>query len=418
MSKVQKFCNLYVFVKKENPELFEILEDMCAIGLFTSRHPVTFINPSKEVTDSLVDLVNKGKVDIAFEHLQKHFIYGKHTSLAKGPFVTYNQKMMKTDLSKNTKVNKVFTQWKSDNVSVFDQTNSGLLEEGDQAERPKLEKKKVGSSEGRTKQQITEILQERSKNANNMHAFAYAVNGLLVALEDSDSSKFEEVKRKLDPNPVVCWYILVKPSTESKYISDELFSEWTSTFDENINNKNVSALKSAFECDGYGSDHIAKAREARSSLNDSGLKNLVDSIVASYDDETELIEDELRFRFTDYDYEGIELHFSELDNLTWSLEDAILCKTNNTLLCKPIYETIKKFIESNCFHYSMYDQSTHKKFEEFVQGAGASSKKIIKILGSEGRKLITSLKAEDELAKLVSSLSKKQVASLKKILKA
>lgn len=411
---MSKFCNLYVFVKKENPELFEILEDICAVGLFRAKYPVTFINPSKSVTDKLVKLVNEGNVDKAFEQLQKHFIYGKYASLAKGPFVTYNHKMMKTDLAKNTEPNKVFTQWKSDNVAVFNQTNAAMLEEGESAERPKLDKKK-GSSQINSRTYITELLQ---KEKDKMQAFAYAVNGLLVKLEDSD--KFDEIKKKLDPNPIVCWYILVKPSAseESEYVSDEVFESWAESFEQNINNKSASMYKAAFESNDYGNDAIEHAKKMRSKLNYTGVKNLIEGIINSYENQAQLIEDEIRFRFSDYGQDELENYFSELDNLTWTIDDTIMFKSNNTMLAPLLSKTIVCFVESNCFHYSMYDEKVHSKFNEFVKEGAGSGKKIIKILGSGGRKLLSTLKSDSELEKFVSGLSKKQVTMLKKALSA
>jgi hypothetical protein len=281
MSKVQKFCNLYVFVKKENTELFNILEDMCAVGLFRPKYPVTFINPSKAVTAKMVKLVESGHVDTAFEHLQKHFLYGKHASLSKGPFVTYNQKTMKTDLAKATEPNKVFTQWKSDNISVFNQVGNDFLEEGDPTSRPKLERPKKGSSESDSKWDITTRLNEEG---NTMHAFAYALNGLMCLLEKKDPSLFEKARKKVDPNPVVAWHIIVKPSAESsEYMSDEVFDAWASAFDENINNRKVGCLKDCFEVSNKEDEmHLAEVNKIRNSIRQSGRMETMADVVKSY----------------------------------------------------------------------------------------------------------------------------------------
>jgi hypothetical protein len=68
----------------------------------------------------------------------------------------------------------------------------------------------------------------------------------------------------------------------------------------------------------------------------------------------------------------------------------------------------------------MYNDNVHKKLESNIVGAGNGAKKIVNILGKEGRKLIKSMEdadEEEELSKFVSSLNKKQLSSLKKILK-
>lgn len=437
MSKGTNSCNLYSFVKKENAPLFELLEDMCAVGLFRPRNPTTFINPSKEVVAKLKSLIEKGESDVAFEHLQKHFLYGKHSAL-KGELITYNSKVMKTDLSKVTTKNNNFSLWKSrgDNVAVFTQTSTDFLEEGAEKERPKLDKTKKGKGEsGSNREEATQELLKRASNGEKiMHVFAKNLNGLLEVLkthceENKDEEKLKLVMSKLDPNPVVCWYILVKPSAvncEHLYISDSVFNSWFESRKNNINNDKTSLLREIFKSNDFDNKLLVKAGEARKTINTDGFGQTRLSILSSYDnDMCSLLEDELRFRLSDKGEDELlwnSSEISELNNINWDdpEQSLVLLKSSNSLLNSCLHKIMTEFIKSNSFHYTMYNDNIHKKLENNIVGAGEGAKKIVNILGKEGRKLIKSMEdadEEEELSRFVSSLNKKQLSSLKKILK-
>ncbi len=435
MSKTQKFCNLHTFVKKENPGLYDLLEDMCAVGLFRPKYPTTFINPSKEVVSKLKDLVEKGDSDLAFEHLQKHFIYGKHNSLT-GDLVNYNSKAVKGDLSKNTKKVEKISLWKSkdDNVAVFQQTNADFLEEGGDKARPKLDRKKKekkGSAEC-DRLETTNSLFEKAASAgdNVMHVFARAVNHLLVLLEEEDSEQFKKVCSKLDPNPVLCWYLLVKPSSVScdncdNYISDDLFKKWCSWSDF-FKKGYTSTLRKVFNSDEHDNSFMAKAKKARDSVDLVGFKQTRDSIISSYDgDMVTLLEDELRYTHSEKpasEFLANSVTVASLNNIDWSRpeESLVLLKDSSSILNSCLHKVMLDFVSSNAFHYAMIKASVVERLENNVVGAGEGAKKVVKILGKEGRKLIKSMEdadEEEELGKFVSSLTKKQLSSLKKILK-
>lgn len=436
MSKGTNSCNLYAFVKKENTQLFDLLEDMCAVGLFRPRNPTTFINPSKEVVAKLKALIEKGESDVAFEHLQKHFLYGKNSTL-KGELITYNSKVMKTDLSKVTTKNEKFSLWKArgDNVAVFTQTSTDFLEEGAEKERPKLGPKKGKGESGSNRSEATEELLKRASNGEKiMHVFAKNLNGLLEVLkthceENKDEEKLKLVMSKLDPNPVVCWYILVKPSSvncENLYINDSVFNSWFESRKNNINNDKTSLLREAFKSNDFDNKLLVKAGEARKSINTDGFSQTRLSILSSYgNDMCCLLEDELRFRLSDKGEDELTWNsseVSELNNLNWDdpEQSLVLLKSSNSLLNSCLHKIMTEFIKSNSFHYTMYNDSIHKKLESNIVGAGEGAKKIVNILGKEGRKLIKSMEdadEEEELSRFVSSLNKKQLSSLKKILK-
>lgn len=431
MSKTDyKFCNLYSFVKKHNVNLYNILEDICAIGLFRPKYPVTFINPNEAAVKKLSSLIDGGKSDVAFEELQKFFIYGKHKDLKKGDFITYNSKVLKSKIGDMVKPNTTFKGWDNrDNVMVFDQTSGDLLEEGDKKERPKLDKKanKTGKAEGggNDRMKATNKLLLLSSENKIEHVFARHVNGLLVHLKDKDESKFNEVRHYVDPNPVLCWFILVKPSAHGNnccnYISEEVFDSWYDSMDSNPNNKNAVFLRDGlFEANDFDMSKAKHASEMRKDIETDGCENTANSIISSYGDRLKLLEDELRFRFSDSEFSEKDSAIAELKGIEWDEPDSatILFKNFKGSLCtSAIHGIMIKFKDSNVFHYSMLNDNVHKKLQENIRGAG--SKKIISVLGNKGRKLIKNMDDSDdekEISKFLSSLNKKQVVSLKKLL--
>lgn len=435
-NKAQKFCNLHTFVKKENPGLYDLLEDMCAVGLFRPKYPTTFINPSKEVVAKLKSLVDKGESDVAFEHLQKHFIYGKHTSLT-GELINYNSKVVKTKLSDVTQKMDKLSLWKSkdDNVAVFQQTNTDFLEEGAKKPKPTADKKKVGkitSGSEPNRMEATKELLNKSKDNKVMHVFARAVNGILLELKKQSEDGYKSVLTKLDPNPVLCWYILVKPciTCESdnceSHVPDSVFDEWYKKRDVDFNKNSTALLREAFSSNDFDNSLIAKAKKARDTIDMVGFKQTRDSIMETYGgDMLTLLEDELRFRFSDLPADNFShdsANISELNGLNWDKpeESLVLLKDSSSLLNSVLHKVMQEFVASNAFHYTMFNDNVHQKLENNIVGAGAGAKKIVKVLGKEGRKLIKSMEdadEEEELGKFVSSLTKNQLASLKKILK-
>lgn len=438
MSKNEyKFCNLYSFVKKHNVDLYNILEDMCAIGLFRPKHPVTFINPNSASVKKLSGLIDSGKSDVAFEELQKFFIYGKHKDLKKADLITYNSKLLKSKVAEMTKPNDKFKGWDNrDNVSVFDQTSGDLLEEGEARQRPKLEKKPVvvkgkGETGDERMKATKKLLQLSSDDGVKIeHVFARHVNGLLVHLQEKDESKFKEVRHYIDPNPVLCWYLLVKPSCDSSslsessnYISDDIFLSWFNSMESNINNRSAKLLRELFSDDGYDKSKLAEASKKRNGLETDGCDKTAQSIISSYENNrVRLLEDELRFRFSDSDLSADSDSINELNHVDWCNPDdaTILFKNFEGSLCtSAVHNLMLNFKDSNAFHYCMFDESIHKKLENNIMGAGAGAKKILKIFGSKARKLVKKIEdsdEEEEMNKFISSLNKKQVSSLKKMM--
>ena len=421
-------CNLYSFVEEYNKPLFNILEDMCAVGQFRATRPVTFLNPGDKVVEILQDKIDSGEAENAFYELQKLFLYEKNTKLS-GKLINYNNKVVTSDLS-NLKTNDKFKPWSSRNIIVFDYNEKDLPKEGEKVPRPSFKKdngKKTNNVDGGSetcskKMEVTKELFTNLDDNKLPHKVAYVLNSLLKCLKKNDEAKFNEVINLLDPNMILSWYILVRPSSYDGHIPDEVFNEWYDLKDSYP--KEVTLIKAAFDSNDYDNSLLAKAKEARKELETDGFENFKNSIISSYgNDMNKLLEDELRFRYSnEKKLSSYEIH--ELNNIDWEtpVNSLVLVgeASKNCLYKSSLHKLMKEFTESNAFHYTMYNNKIHEKFSENIKGAGPGSKKMITLLGKTNRAFIKKLEQTDKdksLTNFVATLDKDQLQTLKKIMK-
>lgn len=427
-------CSLYGWLKDNNTELFNILEDMCAPGLFRPRHPTTFLNPNDKLTKDLVNMCDNGEGEEAFKILQSLFIFGKHSKLD-GELVSYNRKKYETDLSGLKKDNS-FIQWKSkDNSAVFSYDLPKFPKEGKPAQPPKLERKKrdvEGGNESSSKKvEFTEKLftEDRIKNKDNelFIKVARALDSLLTFIKAKNPEKFNKIKLLMDPNMVVSWFILVQPSARNSpskpHIDNDLYNEW-----ENNEIEGVSTIHEIFDSkDNDNSKEVREQSAARSSIVKEGFKATRDSIITAYNkDHVKLLEDELRFRFSeDNSFEKSDIH--ELMNVKWDspMESLVIVSepSQGCLYKSALHVMMTKFVDSNAFKYTLYNSKIHDRLATTIAGAGngnSNVKKMINILGNKNRNFVKNMEKTDvnkTLSKFVSSLTSKQKSSLKDLLK-
>jgi hypothetical protein len=422
-------CSLYGWLKDNNTELFNILEDMCAPGLFRPRHPTTFLNPNEKLTQELVKMCDNGEGEEAFKILSSLFIFGKHSKLD-GELVSYNRKKYETDLSGLKKDNS-FIQWKSkDNTAVFSYDLPKFPKEGKAAQPPKLERKKrdvEGSSEGNHKRITdTEELFKDLDNTDNalFKKVARNLNSLLEHVKSKNPSEFDKIKLLMDPNMVVSWFILVQPTKSTDHhISDDSYNDWELTEFSSITG--VETIRSIFESNDKNND-VKDQAKARKDITRVGFKSTQEAVIKAYNNHVKLLEDEIRFRFSD-DTTFEKSDINELSHLNWDEPKkslVIFSNVSDGCLNNPaLHSIMTKFIDSNAFKYTLYNAKIHERLTETISGAGngnSNVKKMISILGNKNRNFIKNMEKTNEnkaLSKFVSSLTSKQKSSLKELLK-
>jgi hypothetical protein len=407
---------------------------MCAVGLFRPRYPVTFLNPNKKLTQELVKMSENGDGEKAFEILSSLFVFGKHSKLD-GELISYNRKKIKTDLS-GLKKDPSFVQWKSkDNSAVFSYDLDKFPTEGAAAKPPKLERKKRdidGGGDNKKRVDDTNDLFKNLKNDNNelFKKVARALNSLLEYVKDNaGDKKFNELSSLMDPNVVVSWFILVQPSkNDGHHISSEIYNDWHDKHDDlSVNVSGIGTIRDIFDStENKDNDKLSKISNLRKNIIKEGFKRTRDAVVEAYEDDSKLLEDELRFRFSD-DTTFEESDITELKTIKWdSPKKSLVIFSNVSDVClnnSLLHSVMIKFIDSNAFQYTLYNAKIHEKLKETISGAGhgnSNVKKMINILGNKNRNFITNMEKTDSnkvLSKFVSSLSSKQKSTLKDLLK-
>ena len=426
MSKTEKtYCSLYTFIKRTNPDLYEILDDMCAVGLFRTRNDITFLNPSDKLTNQLIEMVEKDQSEEAFKNLKSLFIYGKHNSLSKD-VVSYNNKKYGEDLS-GLKQLYAFKQWKdSQNVSVFDYKSDKFPKEGENAERPPMGRKGKGKRGRGVDDNAKKLYTAELMETKDPKKVIYALNSLLKSL---DGETLEKVKSKIDPNMILTWYIIVQPGkTNDEYIPNDMFSEWAlvNKLEDIPDDKDYldTILKDIESCK---SELIGiKQKREKASENLDSLVDCQKTIISIIykEDMTKLLEDELRFRYSDEAHDDMfKIYIGALNIIDWNspsdnlvlLNDMCGKMQNNAVLV-----CLAQFIKSSAFNYTLLSNGMCEKLSNSISGAGSGKgKKMIKMLGNKHREMfknIKSVKTVEKIESLLSHLSAKERAHLKSMM--
>ena len=430
MSSSQKYCNFYSYLKKYNKQFAELaVDDLCLEGLFKSKsikNGRTFLNPSSKMVDALQDLVNAGEWDKATAKAKSLFIEGEYNEKTiKTKVVSFNNKEVDGTKLDVSAPKAKFTPVDNIKYSVLDIQE--FPKEGAEVTKEKKEKSesKKGSKENSTRVQVTNALINEYVAHKNKNAFAYHVNSLLSYLKSKDTSVYEKIHKLLDPNMVLSWYILVQPTMKanSKHISDALFNKWAQT---NFKNpiKSVELLKDIISSNKYDTKELKQILEKKKTINDNGLQEVIKDIMTIYNNPLKLLEDELRFRFSD------EVELTHDDIMTLNLIDWDQPKKSmilfvdklpkSNLLRSELYKLLSKFIKSNAFLYTLYNDDIIKKVRSNISGAGSASKNALYIFGGSNRDEIQQMPEDSSLdfslEEFVNSLTDAQKAELKSYL--
>ena len=413
MGSKQKYCNLYTFVKKNNKELFSLIDDLCAENLFKQRYPLTFLNPSKDLVKKLEKLVDNGDQEKGLTNLKSLFIYGKHDILNKD-LITYNKKKI-TNVSELAKLKKEsnFNQWEGkDTISVYDYNLSDFPQEGSDIEKPPITKK--GTSEHNLRVKYTHELVENYLSSENIKPVIYKLNSLLKFIKGKDEKAFDKVKLLLDASPIVSWYIMVEPTkSNNKHISDDLFNEWVTTLGQQVLPE-TTTLYELLNSNDYENKKLKEISNKRKSIKEVGLEDTLQEIHTAYDnDYHKMLEDELRFRFSDEEELSRE-HIIELNLVDWDNPKNSLILLHrlpkSNILRSEIMNIIKEFLKTNAFLYTPYNKIVIDKIKNTFAGAGYGSSSKFTFIGSNNRDSICN--EQLDITSLVNGLTKEQKKQL------
>ena len=396
MSK--EYCNLYSYVKENNNALLSVVEELCAEGLFIGRSKKTFLNPNSNLVNELQKDVNDGKEEEALNKLKGLFLNDVYATIGKtAKLVNFNHKSVEGSELDLQPVKDL--KWKRGlEIAIFDLKNKTFPVEGETVEPKKKSAKgekygsseKYGSKESSVRVEVTNELINKYMINEEHKVFAYAVNSLLTFVKSKDSKVYDKVFKLLDPNLIVSWYIMVQPSskTSNKHIPDSLFSKWANKMYKTPI-KSVELIKELISSNNYDNKELKNIIEKRKGISGVGLKETINEVVKTYDNNYhKLLEDELRFRFSDLESLDSE-DIMTLNLVDWdSPKKSLLLFYNipkSNLLQSEVFKVINKFIKSNAFLYTPYNDDIVNKIKNSISGAGSSSSNSLYICGGNNR---------------------------------
>lgn len=426
MSK--KYCNLYSFVKNHNANLISIIDDLCAEGLFKGKGKKTFLNPNSKLVKQLEDEINKGNSDEALTKLKSLFLVNDHAALGKKMYETFNHKEVDGS-TLDVSPSKNYKKWNPDSqLNVLELNSTEFPKEGNETKSNKDIKNGsgeiYGSKESSVRVEVTnELINDYLKN-DDSKVFIYGVNSLLTFLKKKEPKLYETASKLVDSNLVVSWYILVQPTakTSKKHIPDSIFKRWAKGFHKSPL-KNAETLKELFNSNSYDNKELKSIIEKRKGINSVGLKETISEVVNVYNsDYLKLLQDELRFRFTDScSLDGEDIMTLNLVDWDKPRKSLVLFENipKSNLLQSEIYKLITKFIKSNAFLYTPYNDDIIQKIQKNISGAGSGSNNLLYICGSNEREKIKNMTCgslEFSLEDFVGGLTSEQVNELKSYL--
>jgi hypothetical protein len=300
-------------------------------------------------------------------------------------------------------------------------------EEGEKAESKKVKKgkqNKMGSRESSIRVEVTNELINNYMLEKDHKVFAHAVNSLLAFVKNKDPKVYESVHKLLDPNMILSWYLLVQPSARmsGKHIPDSIFAKWANkAYKSPV--KSVELIRELMSSNNYDNKELKHIIEKRKEIKAIGLKDTIEDVLKAYkSDYHKLLEDELRFRFSDlteFDGECI----MTLNLVDWDSPQRSLVLFNkvpkSNLLQSEIYKLITQFIKSNAFLYTPYNDDIMKKIKNTISGSGSSSNSSLYICGGSNRdgvQKMTCGSLEFSLEDFVGGLNPEQLEELKSYL--
>lgn len=445
--KNKYFC-LYSYIRKENPKLYEVINDLCIDGIFRSqRYKNTFLMPDEKLTDKIYKLVEKDEDDKAVEKIRslllKECLTGKKDF--SGEVVNMNSKELSNpesvfaDLTKLDKM--IVTDYGEVVTVVYGYKGADVPTASKENKKKSTPVKKrggmyVSGGGGLSSSHLDhDMIDELTRELKAVHkdklfdSFKEGVSKLLTILKKK--GKLEEAKYTISAHPVLSWYFLLLPKCGNSLLSNNDLEEYKKT-----TSMDGSAYKEALEKIDVPSNFFNKVNSIRREvLQEDCTKNRLSSAIESQYKEAfskkifpepilkmfetrvhlKMLQDELRFLYEDYcTSEMIEEVVAHLDKIHWGMPENHLILADQGIYCNMIKPTEcfisgpVSFVKSIYFLYAAISDEIEAKLVGSKKGGGGirgganpESQNSVSYFGSTARSL-----TKEHLPDLTSSLKK------------
>lgn len=448
----KQFCSLYNYIKHRNDKLYEIVNDLCADGIFKSqnRYKNTFLYPSDKLLNKLHKMIEKDE-DIEATKILRGLILRGYLSKSSD----FNNEVSNLDghkldkpelLSKLSKVDVTIINDTGDkNVIViynYDEESAPVATELSSIKPERIVRLKKGGLESHNVEfkKITDSLISKDVN-ETFNNFTNAVASLLINIKHNNPENFEKCKYICSVNPILTWFFLVHSDLVDLKTITTLKSEHidTSIWNELFNDKytykpdyfkDVNTIRKDLLINSCDKTNLPIAihkayKQAMVSLFPEEVKNHYKNIYRK------ILEDELKFMYEESSAclicsADIADLIHNLEQIKWEEPENHLLVCSTTICAKQI--SSQEFFASGPLRfvtsiYLLYAPLTDELIARLNTKSGGSTdgnpstqKSIIYRGGATRLKLKEKIKKTSDIESLFNSLSKKQQSSLKQLI--
>ncbi len=458
-----KYTCVLSLIKRESPELYEVINELCIDGIFRSqRYQNTFLMPDTKLVKKLSKMVADDKDDEAIDAirslvLKKHYTLNdfKTKDIVIGTLQS-NSKVLKSpsDVASKLSVSKktIYGSKGEPTFLIYNYSGEDVPEtvEGKSGGMVLASSGVYGGNKSKEIDHIRDITKSFIVEDNadkTIKNFFKAVAGVLVELQNEENTdSFEKAKFYLSSNPILSWFFLTMPGYDHALVKDEHLKDFdfsnvidTEIIKECINT-NYSFDKDLFK-------HINKCRTQligekgdKSSLMEGikgCYKKMMNKIYESKSVDSGLVEaldhkilmDELRFMYDSCVdcWEDVEDTLATLGSIDWNNPSKHHVLTNDDMYKKHMLKGTESFIcgpvsfvKSVYFLYVPLTESIEEQLEMShkkggsISGGNPNSVNNIIFKGGAASKMYKV--SGTKLTSFVKTLSKSQKAALKGML--
>lgn len=425
-----KACNVLKYIKQTNKKYYELITDkLCAKNYFTSkRFSNTFLLPNAK----LVEKMDKADEHEALRMVKALILKGQYTSTSSSKVINLlNEELTNVgDLDKKIKLSSGEI-WTTDKKLLYDYSGTDVPPSSASKQGGSCPYSDIhGGSESSTNDRKALCDQLCHQFKSNKNVFKEHCASLMNFVKRHNEPVFNALCYIVDNNPTVTWFFLMELGKSSNLLlPDKLFREWynngnpvpvnnaceiySSLFEEVSSsdvNKRIKVIRTKLQENHCDKVELPDAimQEYKSFVSSGVYPNHVEGVFKT-DPLLKLMQDEIRYMYTDDEYVSEDESLDILKSTLWSnkTNGNDLSLANKDLLHDYINPSdfftsgLVNFLNSQCFLYMPLNKEKNKQ----INGGIAGGRVKITYRGGKHRSSSSKSKSSLLLKSLIASIA-------------
>jgi hypothetical protein len=449
-----KYKCLYSFIKREQPILYNAINDLCIDSIFKNqKYKNTFLMPSEKLSKHILKLVDNDKDDEATLIIKSLLLKGHHTPASMKDDInigTVNNKLIKSVSTLKSLVVK-------SNKGIYDKdgelTTNILIYSGEKEPEEYIDDKikisperivykpRNGGCNAEIFKNITNKLMVKGNVKQTLNNFYHAVAKLLSILKGRN--ELHKAYFYLSPNPILSWHFLCLHGSDHSLITDNDLKDFKLSVYEDINIITTSLNAIDFSKSLYSEINKLRSKILSESCDKSSISS---AIIKAYHDISKGLDDKLKGLFPAninekllmdecrFIYDECIDSYAEIEDMNISLNSINWNSPKNHLIIsdKAIYQNLIKsteafvsgpvlFLKSVYFIYMPITDEIKRTLTKAggKSGGGSSNPSSIRsaiFRGAKAHEELLQCTKDTPLEKLIKELSIESREKLKNIL--